>query len=61
MIDPASGKRTVFFLTVPISSLSTETAGGFTGVHVGPYATARGRVSDSQAVFTDFHYDGHTV
>ncbi|WP_136689813.1 glycoside hydrolase family 43 protein [Halorhabdus amylolytica] len=36
--------------------LSTETAGGFTGVYIGPYATCNGDESDRTARFAWFEY-----
>jgi len=36
--------------------VSTELAGGFTGVFIGPYATANGRTSANHAHFDFFEY-----
>ncbi|MWV51342.1 family 43 glycosylhydrolase (plasmid) [Rathayibacter sp. VKM Ac-2803] len=42
---------------IDIRALSTERAGGFTGVHLGPYATGNGRASSAIARFTRFSYE----
>lgn len=34
--------------------VSTEVAGGFTGVHIGPYAAGDGRTADATARFEAF-------
>jgi xylan 1,4-beta-xylosidase len=39
--------------------LSTERAGGFVGVVLGPYATSNGRATTASARFTEFSYVGH--
>jgi xylan 1,4-beta-xylosidase len=38
--------------------LSTERAGGFVGVVLGPYATSNGRATTAAATFTEFSYTG---
>ena len=44
--------------TLPTRLLSTETAGGFTGVFIGPYAgTSAGRTASAPADFSWFEFE----
>jgi xylan 1,4-beta-xylosidase len=51
------GSAETLLARVSSDHLTTEAAGGFTGVMIGPFATSNGVVSDSRAVFTDFRYE----
>jgi xylan 1,4-beta-xylosidase len=51
------GSAETLLARVSSDQLTTEAAGGFTGVMIGPFATSNGAVSDSRAVFTDFRYE----
>lgn len=53
--ETAEGMQTVAE-NVDMRLLSTETAGGFTGCTLGPYASSNGMESGNQAVFKEFYY-----
>lgn len=46
----------VVFEGLPTRLLSSEVAGGFTGVYFGIFASANGQHSDNRAVFSSIHY-----
>ena len=54
-----NGRTVTLPAALPTAALSTEQAGGFTGVMFGMYASGNGARSNAPARFARFSYRGH--